>query len=99
MSFEEQERALFDLLFDNVIRQQFCKDPVAALIDYDLDEAEIADFDEIRPDALVLDAKMRRNLLLTHICRAFPISFAIVSSLNDGRSLLKSLVEVSSNMK
>ena len=45
MSFEEQERALFDLLFDNVIRQQFCKDPVAALIDYDLDEAEIADFD------------------------------------------------------
>ena len=93
MSFEEQERALFDLLFDNVIRQQFCKDPVAALIDYDLDETEIADFDEIRPDALVLDAKMRRNILLTHICRAFPISFAIVSSLNDGRSLLKSLVD------
>ncbi len=93
MSFAEQERALFDLLFDKVIRQQFCNDSVAALSDYDLDEAEIADFNQIRPDALVLDAKMRRNILLTHICRAFPISFAIVSSLNDGRSLLKNLVD------
>ncbi len=94
MSFREQEKVVFDLLFDQVIREQFCKDPVAALSGYDLSETEIADFKEIRTDALVVDAKIRRNLLLTHFCRAFPITFAIVSSLDEGRSLLENLVDI-----
>jgi hypothetical protein len=93
MSFEEQERALFDLLFDNDLRDNFCQDSGNALHAYDLTEEERADFATIRPDALLLDAKMRRNILLTHICRAFPVSFAIVSSLDDGKAILKKLID------
>jgi hypothetical protein len=93
MSFEEQERVMFDLLFDSDLRDNFCDDAMNALADYELDEAEHRDFAEIRPDALQLDAKMRRDILLSHICRAFPISFAILSSLANGKSLLKKLVD------
>ena len=78
MSFEEQERALFDLLFDSGLREEFCENAENALHAYELTEEEKADFAVVRPDALLLDAKMRRNILLTHICRAYPVSFAIV---------------------
>lgn len=93
MSFAEQERALFDLLFDSDLRENFCKDATEALTAYELSELELADFAVIRADALVLDAKMRRNILLGHICRAYPVSFAIVSSLADGTALLKKLID------
>ncbi len=93
MSFEEQERALFDLLFDRTLRESFCKDSIAALSQYKLDEDERNDFIEIRPDALELDASIRTDLLLSHFCRAFPISFSIVSSFNGGLDILKELVD------
>ena len=93
MSFAEQERVLFDLLFDSDLRENFCKNATQALAAYDLTEAERMDFAVIRPDALVLDALMRRNILLGHICRAYPISFAIVSSLANGKTLLKKLID------
>ncbi len=93
MSFQEQERALFDLLFDSELRENFCKDATAALAAYELDAGERDDFAVIRPDALVLDAKMRRHILLTHICRVYPLSFAIVSSFTNGKAMLKKLVD------
>jgi len=93
MSFKEQERALFDLLFDSELRNEFCRHAANALDSYELTKEEKADFSTIRPDALLLDAKMRRNILLSHICRAFPVSFAIISSLSEGNSLLKKLVD------
>lgn len=94
MSFQEQERALFDLLFDQSLRGQFCERGIVALSDYALDENERDDFNAIRPDALALDATMRIYLILTHICKSYPISFCLISSLQDGNSLLKSLVDV-----
>ncbi len=93
MSFEEQERALFDLLFDGKLREIFCNDQSSALADYDLDEAEQLDFAEIRPDALEFDAALRVDLLLSHFCRAFPISFSIVSSLENGIDLLMKQID------
>ncbi|NOG61405.1 MAG: hypothetical protein HND53_12950 [Proteobacteria bacterium] len=94
MSYQEQERALFDLLFDNTVRENFCKDSIAALYQYELSEDELNDFNEIRPDALELDAKIRADLLLSHLCRAFPVSFSIVSSLDNGFDVLKELIDV-----
>jgi hypothetical protein len=94
MSFQEQERALFDLLFDSTVRENFCKDSLAALYQYDLNEDERNDFAEIRPDALKLDAKIRADLLLSHFCRAFPVSFSIISSFEGGLYVLKSLIDV-----
>jgi hypothetical protein len=94
MSYQEQERALFDLLFDSDVRENFCQDSTAALYQYDLSEDELNDFNEIRPDALELDAKIRVDLLLSHFCRAFPISFSIISSLEGGLDVLKGLVDV-----
>lgn len=93
MSFREQERALFDLLFEEGLRQRFRQQGSNALSDYDLSEAEQADFRVIRVDALELDAAMRRDFLLSHICRAYPASFALASSLQGGLELLKALVD------
>ena len=93
MSFQEQERAMFDLLFDQRLRGHFCRDAEQALESYELSTDELADFAAIRPDALEIDAKMRRGFLLTHICRAYPLSFSIVCSLDGGRDILKSLVD------
>ena len=94
MSFQEQERALFDLLFDSSVRENFCKDSTTALHQYELNEAERNDFNTIRPDALELDAKIRADLLLSHFCRSFPVSFSILSSVDGGLDVLKRLVDV-----
>jgi hypothetical protein len=94
MSFLEQERALFDLLFDSSVRENFCKYSVAALYQYDLSEEEQNDFVVVRPDALELDAKIRADLLLSHFCRAFPVSFSIVSSFEGGFDVLKKMIDV-----
>jgi hypothetical protein len=75
------------------MRDRFCSDSMTALSGYELNDDEVKDFVEIRPDVLELDAKMRRNCLLTHICRAYPISFAVISSLSDGRPLPTGLVD------
>ncbi len=94
MSFLEQERALFDLLFDSTVRENFCRDSVVALKQYELSEDERNDFTEIRSDALELDAEIRADLLLSYFCRAFPVSFSIVSSFDGGLDVLKSLIDV-----
>lgn len=94
MSFEEQERALFDLLFDRSLRENFCKDSAIALSGYSLNDSEINDFREIRPDAIKLDASMRTYQILTHICRQFPITFSLTSSLQNGINMLKELINL-----
>jgi len=94
MSFREQERALFDLLFDQSLRENFCKDSTTAFSEYELDDDELNDFKEIRPGALELDASMRGYLILTHICRQFPVTFSLVSSLQNGIDLLQGLINL-----
>ncbi len=94
MSFQEQERALFDLLFDQSLRKNFCQDPTNALSIYALNDSELNDFREIRSDAIELDASMRRYLILTQICRQFPVTFSLVSSLQNGINLLKGLINL-----
>ena len=94
MSFQEQERALFDLLFDQSLRENFCKDSTTAFSEYELDDDELNDFKEIRPGALELDASMRGYLILTHICRQFPVTFSLVSSLQNGIDLLQGLINL-----
>jgi len=94
MSFQEQERALFDLLFDQSLRENFCKNSITAFAEYELDDHELNDFKEIRPDAIELDASMRTYLILTQICRQFPVTFSLVSSLQNGINLLKNLINL-----
>lgn len=94
MSFQEQERALFDLLFDRAVRERFSNESIAALEKYDLTDEELNDFSVIRVEGLQLDAKIRADLLLSHFCRAYPISFSFISSLNGGLDFLKSLIDV-----
>lgn len=93
MSFEQQEQVLFDLLFDTHLRDLFCQDQANALKDYDLDEAERNDFKSIRPEALQLDAAMRADLILSHICKSFPVSFSMVSSFPSGLETLTQLID------
>lgn len=93
MSFSQQEQVLFDLLFDSELRARFCDDQTKALNDYDLDANELVDFKSIRPDALQLDAAMRADLILSHICKSFPISFSITSSITNGLDMLKQLID------
>ena len=93
MSFIEQERALFDLLFDTPLREKFIKNPTSALTDYGLSKEELADFLVINPHGLALDAKVRVDLILGQWCRTFPLTFSLLSSLNGGLLLLRSLVD------
>ncbi len=94
MSFQEQERVIFDLLFDRALRERFCKESVAALSEYQLEEDELNDFVVLRPDVLELDADIRIDILLSHFCRAFPVSFSILSSFEGGFYALKNLIDV-----
>lgn len=94
MSFEAQEKALFDLLFDHRTREKFCLDRQLVLSSYDLAEDEIQDFAGIRNEALELDAAMRTYLLLVQLARVYPVAFSIISSFDDGIRALKQLVDV-----
>ncbi|NOQ36978.1 MAG: hypothetical protein GQ569_13995 [Methylococcaceae bacterium] len=93
MSFAEQERALFDLIFDHPLREQFCDIGLNALISYQLSDEEREDFSTIRPEALALDAQIRINLILSRFCRELPLSFGMVSSLKNGKAMLQALVD------
>ncbi len=93
MSLREQERALFDLLFDRDLRARFGTDPAAALADYDLDRAERHDFSLVRYSALETDARMRVYMLLAQLCRELPVSFALASSLPDAAGRFRALVD------
>ncbi len=88
MSFHEQERLLFDLLFDREKRRSFCQDPDTAMASYQLEAAERADFHTIRPPALELDAKLRTDLILSRLCRHYPTGFSIFCALEGGRATL-----------
>lgn len=94
MSFEEQERALFDLLFDQILRENFYKGSTTALSEYNLDDDELNDFREIQVDALKLDTSMRTYQILTHICRQYPLTFSLISSFRNGTRLLKKLINL-----
>lgn len=94
MSFLEQERALFDLLFDRSLRADFCRNGTAALGDYQLEDHEMADFKTIRPDAIEFDASMRIYLILTQLCRQFPVTFSLLSSFSGGMNLLKAQINL-----
>jgi len=94
MSFEQQEQVLFELLFNRELRDQFCHDQTIALKEYNLDEAEKNDLKAIRPEALQLDADMRADLILSQLCKSFPISFSITSSISNGLEILKGLIDI-----
>ena len=93
MSFQEQERALFDLIFDRSLRADFCRDSSKALDGYALEDTEREDFETIRPDALEMDAKMRVYLLLSQWSQSYPVSFSIVSSLHGGVDALREMID------
>ncbi len=89
MSLAVQEQVLFDLLFNQQVREQFIKNQESTLDNYSLTDDERNDFLSIKAEALALDAKMRAGLLLSHISRSFPVSFSLLSSLPDGLALLR----------
>lgn len=84
MSFIEQENALFDLLFNAQLRAEFIQHSTAALSAYELSREEREDFLSIRPDALAIDAKMRRGMVLAQLTRSYPMSTALLSTLVKG---------------
>jgi hypothetical protein len=70
MSFAEQERALFDLLFDTAYAKNLLK-ILNCVTDYQLSKEELADFLVINPHGLALDANVRVDLILGQWCRTF----------------------------
>ena len=83
---------MFDLLFDARLREHFLRDRAAALAPYQLPAEALQDFDAIRADALVLDARMRADLMLASISKVLPLSFALLSSFAGGLDLLRNLL-------
>lgn len=93
MSLQEQERALFDLLFDRELRARFGTEPNAVLSGYELDRAERADLAGVSHAALNTDAKMRVYMLLAQLCRELPLSFALASGLAGAGDAFRDLVD------
>lgn len=92
MSFQEQERLLFDLLFDDELRQLFTDNSEQALSHYHLTDQEKNDFSHVRVDALEMDVAMRKRLILANMSNMLPLSFSLVSSLKAGLTLLSDLI-------
>lgn len=93
MSLRHQEDVLLDLLFDQALRERFRANPRAALAPYPLSEDEYLDFATIPPDALALDAAVRTDLILSQLCRHFPLSFSLLSALPGGLAALPELLD------
>lgn len=94
MSFIEQERALFDLLFNAELREAFLSKRCAALSSYALTPQELADFEMIRPDALAIDADMRSQMILAQLTRSYPMSMSLLSYLESGLESAPSWINV-----
>lgn len=84
MSFQEQERALFDLLFEAGLRQRFTDDKTSVLMAYELENHERQELLTLCPKRLHADATMRRNLLLSQFGKSYPLSYALLSALEEG---------------
>jgi hypothetical protein len=89
MSLEEAERALVDLLFDGSLRRAFLADRSEVLAYYMLGDDERKELLELNGEALEFDARMRQDLMLARLCRSFPLTFSITSSLPAGVQLLR----------
>ncbi|HMU87443.1 MAG TPA: DUF692 family protein [Agitococcus sp.] len=92
-NFANQERLLFDLVFNDKVRQLFATQPQKLFSNYQLSTQEQADFIGINPHALALDVRVRVDLILSQWCRSLPLTFSLVSSLSNGLALLKELVD------
>lgn len=93
MSLNTQEEVLLDLLFSRDRREHWLRDPDGMLAAYDLTDTERADFAAIRPDGLQLDARVRLDLMLSQLCRSFPLSFSLLSSLPEWPARLEALMD------
>lgn len=93
MSLAEQERAMFDLLFDAPLRHAYLADPQEMLARYDLTEQEQSDFSSMRPDALEIEGNMRTYMVMLQLCRELPLTCVIASALPGGTDQLKSFVD------
>lgn len=93
MSLTDQEVALFHLLFDDGFREGFAKHGVKFLQKFSLDDTELNDFIAVRPAALELDAKLRKGMLLSQMCRHFPMSFSLISSFSHALQGLVMLID------
>ncbi len=95
MSLEEAERALIDVLFDDKKRAAFVQGRAQALESYQLSDEEREDFLALDERGLELDARLRQDLMLARLCRAFPLMFSITSSLPSGLAMLRERVGAS----
>lgn len=93
MSLQDQERALFDLLFDRDLRARFGAEGTAALSSYPLSRAELHDFTQVRFSALETDARMRVYMLLAQLCRELPVSFALAAAVPGADAQFRQLVD------
>ena len=94
MSPSAQESLLFELLFDADTRARFAKGGVDALERDELGPEARADFAAIRVDALELDARMRRSMVLSQLCVQYTLTFSVLSSTPGGFDVLDALVDV-----
>ena len=92
MSFSGQEQVVFELLFNQDLLDEYTEDPRNALSLYGLTKQEVDDFLPLRLDALKLEADIRKRMILSQITIQLPLTIALISSFDNGFSLLKRLL-------
>ena len=81
-NFANQERLLFDLVFNDKVRQLFATQPQKLFANYQLSTQEQADFSSINQEALAFDVRVRVDLILSQWCRSLPLSLGLTQSPN-----------------
>jgi len=93
MTLAYQEQLMFELLFDDELRAEFCQSPKQCMAMFDLSESQQQDFLAIRLDALEQEAAARKNMIASQLSKDMPLSVALLSSFEYGFDLVLSALQ------
>ena len=87
-TLRRQQDFLLQLLFDQELRENFFSDRQSVINEYDLDDEDVALFADLDRFGLEVDARLRRDYVLSALCRPYPLTAAAVGCTRPGRAAL-----------
>ena len=81
---EEQQDFLMRLLFDEELRERFARDAKRTLAEEEVLEAARPALCDVDAHGIEVDASMRREYLMSALCRQFPMSATALGTLDNG---------------
>lgn len=89
---KEQEAFLLRLAFEQELRERFLADREATLVDEGLSETSRALFAHVDAFGLVVDAELRRDYLMSALCRPYPLTATALGAAPGGPKALSAFL-------